>query len=189
MPGKRIGYIRVSSIDQNPERQLQGLDLDKKFIEHASAATTKRPQLQAMLEYCREDDVIYVHSMDRLARNLYDLRKLVNDLVSRKIKVVFMKENLTFDGSENAMSVLLLSMMGAFAEFELAFIRERQAEGIAIAKKQGKFIGRKPKFTPEIAEKLKEGINSRMTRSELARQCGIGRTSLYTYAKRIGITL
>ena len=115
MTGKRIGYIRVSTLEQNPERQLENIPLDKKFIEYATARSTDRPQLKAMLDFIREDDIVMVHSMDRLARNLIDLRSLVDKMVSNKIQVCFIKENLTFGEKENPISMLLLSIMGAFA--------------------------------------------------------------------------
>src|ERR1700721_843936 len=133
--GKRIGYIRVSSVDQNTERQLDGVQLDKTFTDKASGKDTKRPQLQAALDYLRDGDVLVVHSMDRLARNLDDLRKIVLGLTERGVVVEFVKEHLTFTREDNAMSKLLLSVMGAFAEFERSLISERQREGIALAKK------------------------------------------------------
>ena len=126
--GKRIGYVRVSSVDQNELRQLDGVQLDKKFTDKASGKDTKRPQLQAALEYLRDGDVLVVHSMDRLARNLDDLRRMVTELTGRGVVVEFVKENLTFTSEDNAMSKLLLSVMGAFAEFERALIKERQRE-------------------------------------------------------------
>lgn len=141
MKGQRIGYIRVSSTDQNPDRQLEGVETDKLFIDHASGKDTQRPQLEAMLAYAREGDVVVVHSMDRLARNLDDLRRLVQQLTRRGISVTFLKESLTFTGSDSPMAQLLLSVMGAFAEFEQALIRERQKEGIALAKKNGVYKG------------------------------------------------
>src|ERR1700739_4673604 len=101
--GKRIGYVRVSSLDQNAERQLEGVDVDKRFTDKASGKDTKRPQLQAALEYLRDGDVLVVHSMDRLARNLDDLRKIVSDLTGRGIVVEFVKEKLTFTSADNAM--------------------------------------------------------------------------------------
>lgn len=91
MAGKKIGYVRVSSFEQNPERQLEGLTLNKKFIEIASGKNTGRPQLEAMLDYAREGDTIIIHSMDRLARNLDDLRKLVTQLTGQQIRVEFVK--------------------------------------------------------------------------------------------------
>ncbi|STX81494.1 site-specific DNA recombinase; e14 prophage [Legionella busanensis] len=98
---------------------------------------TARPQLEALLDYARDGDVIIVHSMDRLARNLDDLRRLVTHLTSQQIKIEFLKEGLTFTGEDSPMSTLLLSVMGAFAEFERSLIKERQMEGIALAKKTG----------------------------------------------------
>jgi len=127
--GKRVGYIRVSTIDQNTDRQLEGVEIDKRFTDKASGKDTQRPQLQAALEYLRDGDVLVVHSMDRLARNLDDLRRIVLGLIKRGVVVEFEKERLTFASEDNAMSNLLLSVMGAFAEFERALIRERQREG------------------------------------------------------------
>lgn len=110
--GKLIGYLRVSSVDQNPERQLEGIKLEKQFIDYVSGKSVDRPQLEKLLEYAREGDEIIVHSMDRLARNLDDLRKLVKDLTARDIKLRFIKENLLFTGDDSPMSTLLLSVMG-----------------------------------------------------------------------------
>src|SRR3984885_10031061 len=150
---KRVGYIRVSSVDQNTERQLEGQDLDKVFTDKASGKDTNRPQLQAALDYIREGDVLVVHSMDRLARNLDDLRRMVLDLTGKGVHVQFIKENLTFTGEESPMSNLLLSLLGAVAEFERSMIRERQREGIELAKKRGVYRGRKPSLTAvQIAE-------------------------------------
>jgi len=101
------------------------------------AKDVNRPQLKQMLEYVREGDLVIVHSMDRLARNLDDLRRTVNGLTARGVKVQFEKENLIFTGEDSPMSNLLLSLLGAVAEFERALIRERQKEGIAVAKKNG----------------------------------------------------
>jgi DNA invertase Pin-like site-specific DNA recombinase len=137
----------VSSVDQNTDRQLEGLELDKVFTDKASGKDTKRPQLQAALDYIREGDVLIVHSMDRLARNLDDLRKMVLDLTKKGVHVQFIKENLTFTGEDSPMSNLLLSLLGAVAEFERSMIRERQREGIALAKKAGVYKGRKPSLT------------------------------------------
>jgi DNA invertase Pin-like site-specific DNA recombinase len=181
MTGKRIGYIRVSTTDQNPDRQLEGIQIDKKFIDYASAGSTNRPQLQSMLEFVREDDIVVVHSMDRLARNLMDLRTLVSGLVSRKVQVHFMKENMQFNGCDSAMANLLLSIMGAFAEFEHSFIRERQKEGIAIAKKAGKFKGGQTKLTSEKIVRLKELLQTKRKKCDIAKELGVSRTSLYNY--------
>jgi DNA invertase Pin-like site-specific DNA recombinase len=139
MVGQRIGYIRVSTLDQHVERQLDGVDLDRTFTDHASGKDAKRPQLDLLLRYVREGDTVIVHSMDRLARNLDDLRRIVRTLTDRGIKIQFLKENLTFTGDDSPMAQLLLSVMGAFAEFERNLIKERQREGIALAQKRGAY--------------------------------------------------
>lgn len=138
----RVGYIRVSSVDQNLDRQLDGVALDKVFTEKLSGATTDRPQLQAMLDYVREGDVILVHSIDRLARSLADLLKLVEDLTKRRVHICFDKEKLEFTGEDNPTQHLMLQMMGAVAQFERAMIKERQREGIVKAKERGAYKGR-----------------------------------------------
>lgn len=181
--GKRIGYVRVSTIDQNTERQLEGVALDKTFTDKASGKDTERPQLQAALEYLRDGDTLVVHSMDRLARNLDDLRRLVRDLTGRGVAVEFMKERLTFTGEDSPMATMLLSVMGAFAEFERALIRERQREGIAIAKKEGKYKGRKAALTQEQAVTLRQRVAAGEPKATVARDFGISRETLYQYLK------
>ena len=141
--GKIIGYVRVSTFEQNIDRQLEGFKLDRVFTDKLSGKDTNRPALDEMLDYVRDGDIIIVHSMDRLARNLDDLRSLVFKLNSKQVKIQFVKENLTFTGEDSPMSNLLLSVMGAFAKFERSLIRERQLEGIALAKKRGVYKGRK----------------------------------------------
>jgi len=128
LQGHRIGYVRVSSFDQNPERQLEQIQVDKVFTDKASGKDTQRPQLDALLSFVREGDTVVVHSMDRLARNLDDLRRLVQGLTQRGVRIEFVKEHLTFTGEDSPMANLMLSVMGAFAEFERALIRERQRE-------------------------------------------------------------
>ena len=180
---KTVGYIRVSSIDQNTERQLDGLKLDKVFTDKASGKDTKRPQLKAALEYLRDGDKLVVHSMDRLARNLVDLKNIVSELTARDVTVQFVKENLTFTNEDNAMSNLLLSVMGAFAEFERALIRERQREGIALAKKRGVYTGRKRSLTPERGADLRKRVKAGAKKAVVAREFGISRETLYKYLK------
>ncbi|WP_374685306.1 recombinase family protein [Klebsiella pneumoniae] len=143
MHGQRIGYVRVSSFDQNPERQLEQIQVDKVFTDKASGKDTRRPELERLLAFVREGDTVVVHSMDRLARNLDDLRRLVQGLTQRGVRIEFLKEHLTFTGEDSPMANLMLSVMGAFAEFERALIRERQREGIALAKQRGAYRGRK----------------------------------------------
>ncbi len=183
MTGKFIGYIRVSSIDQNLDRQLEGLKLDKVFQDKISGKSIARPALSEMISYVRDGDTIIVHSMDRLARNLDDLRHLVKSLTSKQIKVKFIKENLEFTGEDSPMSNLLLSVMGAFAEFERSLIKERQMEGIAIAKKKGVYKGRKPALTEEEVMLLKERVSKGNKKSDIARDMSISRETLYKYLR------
>ena len=157
MNGQNIGYIRVSSAEQNTERQLDGLDMNRIFTDKVSGKSVDRPALQEMLRFVREGDHLYVHSMDRLARNLIDLRQMVQDLTAKGVRITFVKENLVFNGDDAAMSVLLLSVMGAVAEFERAILRERQAEGIRIAKQKvsQKFL----KMTKRFKSSQQETVN------------------------------
>jgi DNA invertase Pin-like site-specific DNA recombinase len=179
--GKRVGYIRTSTLDQNAGRQLEGVALDKQFSDKASGKDTNRPQLQAALDYLRDGDVLLIHSMDRLARNLDDLRRIVGELTKRGIAVEFVKEHLTFTGDDNAMSKLLLSVMCAFAEFERALIKERQREGIALAKKAGVYKGRKPSLTSERVQELCRRVAGGERKAAVAREFGISRETLYSY--------
>ena len=135
MNGQRIGYIRISSFDQNPARQLEQTQVDRIFTDNASGKDSKRPELEALMAFVREGDTVVIHSMDRLARNLDDLRRIVQSLTKAGIRVEFVKEGLIFTGDDSPMATLLLSVMGAFAEFERSLLRERQREGIALAKK------------------------------------------------------
>lgn len=137
-----VGYIRVSTIEQNTARQLDGYTLDRIFEDKASGATTDRPKLQEMLEYVREGDTIYVHSIDRLARSLSDLLELVSNLKARKVSLKFHSENLLFTSEVNHTQDLMLAMMGAVAQFERAISKERQKEGIEKAKAAGVYTGR-----------------------------------------------
>jgi DNA invertase Pin-like site-specific DNA recombinase len=184
MTGKRIGYIRVSSLDQNFERQLEGVTLDRCFIDKASGKDTARPQLKEMLNYVRDGDVIIVHSMDRLARNIDDLRKLVQQLTEQKIKIEFLKECLIFTGEDAPISQLLLSVMGAFAEFERSLIRERQREGIAIAKKKGLYKGRKPSLSDDQIAELKNRVANGEKKTVIALSLGVSRETLYQYLRK-----
>lgn len=183
MIGKRIGYVRVSSFDQNSERQLDNVKVDKQFTDSASGKDTKRPQLESLLSFVREGDTVVVHSMDRLARNLDDLRRIVQQLTKRGIKIEFVKEHLTFTGDESPMANLMLSVMGAFAEFERALIRERQREGIALAKARGAYRGRKRTLSPDMIIQLRKRIKEGEPKAPLAREFGISRETLYQYLR------
>jgi DNA invertase Pin-like site-specific DNA recombinase len=181
--GQRIGYVRVSSFDQNPERQLEDMPVDKTFIDKASGKDTQRPQLDALLGFVREGDTVVVHSMDRLARNLDDLRRLVQQLTRRGVRIEFVKEHLTFTGEDSPLANLMLSVMGAFAEFERALIRERQREGIALAKQRGVYRGRKKSLTPAQVAELRQRAAAGEQKATLARALGISRETLYQYLK------
>lgn len=181
MTGQRIGYKRVSTVDQSTVRQLDGVSVDKVFEDKASGKDTDRPQLQLCLEFLREGDTLVVHSMDRLARNLVDLRRMVSELTGKGIKVEFVKESLTFTGQDSPMANLLLSMLGAVAEFERALINERQREGIKLAKEKGVYKGRKPTVKGEKMPELVARIKAGESRSALAREYGISRETLYVY--------
>jgi DNA invertase Pin-like site-specific DNA recombinase len=181
---KRVAYIRVSSLDQNEARQVEAmadLHIDKTFIDKASGKNTERLQLQAALEFLREGDVLVVHSMDRLSRTMRDLQNLVADLNARNIAVEFVKEHLAFTGEESAMSKLMLSILGGVAEFERAITRERQREGIAVAKSKGVYRGRKKALSLEQVETLKERVAAGERKAALAREFDISRPTLYQY--------
>lgn len=182
--GQRIGYIRVSSYDQNEQRQLEHLDVDRVFTDKASGKDTNRPQLQALFEYAREGDTIVVHSMDRLARNVDDLRRIVQRQNSRGVTVQFVKECLTFTGEDQPMANLMLSVLGGVAEFERATIKERQREGIALAKKRGAYRGRSRSLAPEQITELHLRAAGDEKKSALAREYGISRETLYQYLRQ-----
>ena len=183
MVGQRIGYIRVSTVDQNTERQLDGIELDKTFIDKASGKDTKRPQLELMMGFVRSGDTLIVHSMDRLARDQNDLHRIVQTLTGKGVRIEFIKEHLTFTGDDSPISKLMLSVMGAVHEFERSLIKERQLEGITLAKKRGAFKGRKKSLSQvEIAE-LRQMITDGMSKTQVAREFGISRETLYKYLK------
>lgn len=182
--GQKLGYVRVSTIRQNPDRQLEGLELDKTFIDTTSGKNTDRPGLTELWEYAREGDIIYVHSLDRLARNLNDLLDLVERFNKRKITLSFVHEHLTFTGDDNPMSKLLLGMLGAVSEFERTLIRERQLEGIAKAKERGVYqdtsYRRKKIKDPDLKTFIK-AANAGMTKAEMARMFNVNRSTIYRY--------
>lgn len=184
MNGQRIGYQRVSTLIQNTARQLDGIPLDKIFTDKASGKDTNRPELKSMLEFVREGDTVYVHSMDRLARNLGDLRKIVQDLTRKGIKITFVKESLTFTGDDSPMANLLLNIIGSVAEFEKMLIKERVMEGIAIARTKGVYKGRKKSLNPTQVGILKYRVATGEKKSVVARDLGISRETLYKYMKQ-----
>src|ERR1035437_2486980 len=181
--GKRVGYVRVSSVDQNTARQLEGVDIDKTFTDKASGKDTQRPQLQAALDYVREGDVLVVHSMDRLARNLVDLLQTVETLASRGVKVEFVKEQKVFTGEDDPMSTMLMQMLGCVAQFERAMIRERQREGIAITKTAGVYKGRKASLTAAQVTGIRSRLAGGESKTALALEFGVSRQTMYNAIK------
>jgi DNA invertase Pin-like site-specific DNA recombinase len=183
MNGHTFGYVRVSSFDQNPSRQLDGLTLERVFIDKASGKDARRPELENLKQFVRDGDTVVIHSMDRLARNLDDLRQIVRSLTEKGVKIQFLKENLTFSGEDSPLANLLLSVMGAFAEFERSLIRERQMEGIALAKQRGAYTGRKKGLTDIQVVNLKQRVASGEKKAQVARDFGVSRETLYKYLK------
>lgn len=180
-----VGYARVSSVDQNLDRQLERLrseNVEKLFMDKASGKDTGRPEFQAMMNYLRDGDVLLVCSMDRLARNLFDLLDVTKQLQNKGVTIRFLKENIELSptGETSAISKLLLAMMGAVAEFERSLIRERQREGIALAKARGAYLGRKP-LDPNTITEAKRQVALGIPKSKVARDLKISRTSLYRY--------
>ena len=183
MLGQNVGYVRVSSAGQNPERQLAGLKLDRIFEDETSGGNIKRPGLDECRKYLRAGDTLHVHSIDRLARSLRDLEGLIGELTGKGVTVRFHREGLAFSGEDDPMSKMLMQMMGAVAEFERALIRERQAEGIAKAKAKGKYKGRKRALSPEQAQELRERAAAGERVASLARKYRISRACVYNYLK------
>ncbi len=183
--GQRVGYIRVSSFDQNAERQLEGVQLDRTFTDKASGKDVRRPQFQALSAFVRAGDTVIVHSMDRLARNLDDLRRIVQTFTQRGIRIEFVKEHLSFTGEDSPMANLMLSVMGAFAEFERALIRERQREGIALAKQRGVYRGRKRSLSGAEILEVQRRIAAGDTKAQIARDFSISRETLYQYLRAV----
>jgi len=177
--GLRVGYIRVSTIDQNPDRQLAGIELDKKYIDYAGGKNLQRKEFESMMQFVREGDCVIVHSIDRIARNLMSLRQLVIELNKKGVTIQFIKENLKFEpNTTDHLATLMLSMMGAFAEFELSIIKERQLEGIAIARAKNDWKTQK-KLTKTQEEEIGLLIEQHVPVAELANRYKVSRPTIY----------
>ena len=186
MNGQQIGYIRVSTIDQNTDRQLHGIELDRVYEDKCSGKDTNRPKLTECLAYLRSGDTLHIHSIDRLARSLRDLLNIVEDLLTRGVKIVFHKEGMTFDGvNPNPSQALYLKVLGSVAEYERALIRERQAEGIALARQRNAYdrCGRKPSLTPKQIEEIKLRLASGEAIAPIAREYKVSRQTIYLHCK------
>jgi DNA invertase Pin-like site-specific DNA recombinase len=166
------------------ERILTLSQLDRIFEDKVSGKDTNRPALKACLEHLRQGDTLHVHSIDRLARNLLDLQKLIAELVGKGVAVHFHKENMIFSTDTNPMQALMFQMLGAFAEFERSMIKERQAEGIAVAIDNGVKFGAPSKLSTEQVAELKALVASGGDKSKIAKEFGISRPTLYKLAKR-----
>jgi DNA invertase Pin-like site-specific DNA recombinase len=163
-----IAYIRVSTVDQNTDRQLDGMTFDRVYTDKLSGSDTNRPQLLDMIDWARAGDVVHVHSIDRLARSMADLLKIVSDLNAKGVHVKFHKEDMKFTGEDSPMQKLMLNMMGSFAQFEREVMKERQREGIAKAKEKGVYKGRvKSVDDAAILALLAEGKSVRAVAAEL----------------------
>jgi DNA invertase Pin-like site-specific DNA recombinase len=178
-----IGYIRTSTTEQNTANQLYDFPCDRVFTDKVSGSTIDRPELQNMLEYAREGDLILVHSMDRLARNTEDLLHLVNFLNRKKVTIRFIKENLTFDGSDNPMGQLMLTIIGAIAQFELSLMKARQREGIKRAQEAGRYSNNANKLKPEQIAYIIENASLGIPRSRIARDLKITYKTVYNYLR------
>lgn len=183
---RTIGYKRVSSYEQNTARQLDGIKLDVVFEEKVSGKDTKRPELMALLKTAYKGDTVIVHSMDRLARNLIDLKMIVSELVANGVEVQFVKESLTFSGNTDHYSQLMLNMMGSFAEFERSLIKSRQMEGIAIRKAKGlyKGVGRKRSITDEQVAEIRSRVAAGEMKTKIAKDMKISREFIYKLLKK-----
>jgi DNA invertase Pin-like site-specific DNA recombinase len=184
MPHKTqiVAYVRVSSTDQNLARQLEAIGpVDRVFEEKVSGGSrADRTALAECIRYVRDGDVVRVASMDRLARSLRDLRDLVDDVAAKGASVTFVKEQQTYGrDADDAIGQLMLNLLGAFAEFERSLIRERQAEGIRIAKAAGKYLGRAKKLTPAQVEEARELVTTGVPKTVIARKFGVDRATLY----------
>ncbi|MFA7658318.1 MAG: recombinase family protein [Candidatus Gastranaerophilaceae bacterium] len=182
--GKNIAYIRVSTAEQHDERQKEAVEkygIDKFFVEKVSAKDTNRPEFQAMMEYIREDDVIYIKDFSRIARSTKDLLEIVEKLNSKNIKLISLKENLD---TNTPTGKLMLTMIGAIYEFERTNLLERQKEGIAIAKRAGKYKGRKEIAPPNnFAEVYSLWKNRSITGREAMKRLNLKINTFYKLVK------
>ena len=173
-----VGYVRVSTIEQNDGRQLVTMEkynVDKIFQEKVSAKDTNRPKLQQMLDFVREGDTVVVHDFSRLARSTKDLLEIVEYLNNKKVHLVSAKENID---TSTPTGKLMLTMIGAINEFERTNLLERQREGIAIAKAEGKYKGRKEVKIDNFEYHYNRYKNREVNKSQLAKELGISRPTL-----------
>jgi len=183
MQGKKIGYKRVSTVDQNPERQLANVELDKVFLDRCSGKNKEREQLSLLRNFVREGDHVYVQEMDRLARNVQDLLELVREFIAQNVTVHFVKESLVFDSNTSSMGYLMLQLMGSIAEFERNHTIERIREGVKIAKEKGQYTGRQPVLNQETFNLMKIKLNDGFDKPTIAKHLGIAVSTIYKYLR------
>lgn len=174
----KIAYVRVSTQEQNEARQREALavrGIDKWFIEKSSAKNTDRPEFQRMMDWIREGDTIYIHDLSRIARSTLDLLHLLNVLADKGVALVSDKENID---TGTATGKLIITVIAAINEFERANLLERQREGIAIAKRQGKYKGRTPVTVPDLPRHYDRYQRREISKAALARELGISRPTL-----------
>lgn len=187
--GQKVGYVRVSSKDQNLDRQIEQLKAEKVFTyytDKASGGSRERPGLDEAMRYVRAGDQLVVTSMDRCARLLTDLYAIVDELVSKGVSLKFLKEGQVYSKDSTPIAKLMLGLLGSVAEFERSIIRERQAEGIARAKERGVYKGRARALTDEQVAQARAWVDAGVPKAEVARRLGVGRTTLYEYIKYLG---
>lgn len=189
MAGKKLAYIRVSSESQSTSRQdqqIEELEVDKVFIEKVSGKNiTDRPQFQLMLEYAREEDIIYCADLSRWGRSLIDIKTTVTSLTTNGVTVKFLKENLTFSNHNDDMNNLLLGILSSLAEWERAVIKSRQMEGVQIAKERGVYkdrCGRKPKLSEEQIQEVRKRVEGGEHRTSIAKSMKVSRQTIYNLA-------
>lgn len=183
MTGKRIGYKRVSTAEQNHESQLLSIQLDKIFTDIETGYSTKnRHQLALLKDYVREDDIVFVECMDRLGRNGYDLDEIVEYLLAKGVQINFVREGIILGKKNDLMSKLAYDMMKSFIHFFSQLAKERQRIGIDKAKKEGKYKGRARALNFEKIAVLKSALhNSRKSKTQIAEELGVSRFTLYRY--------
>ena len=178
MTGQTVGHARVSTTDQKLDRQVAALgDVDRLFTDEYTGATRDRPGLNEMIAYAREGDVVRVQSADRLARSTVDLLGLVEQFKTKGVEVQFV--NTPTLNTDSPQGTFMLTILGAVAELERATIRERQAEGIALAKARGVYKGRTKALTPEQVEEARERVAAGVPKAVVAREAGVSRQTLY----------
>ena len=185
--GQKVGYIRVSTADQNTARQLEGVQLDRVFTDRISGKDTNRQALNQMIEYVRSGDIVFVHSLDRLARSINDLIQIISKLRAKNVTVTFLSENLSLGSDVAPHNELMIHLLGCIAEFERKLLLQRQYEGIQLAKKAGKYKGRKPKLNDDQLSNLKAAYldNPNFNRSAWAKENQVSRITVIRMLKKV----